>query len=92
MCLIVLFSVFNSAVLKPDFHLIFSQIERGSQILSFWSNDILLSFELLFQNFQLLWSENGSCPFSLAIAVCIIDCKEKKYIKGQISMKEGMHT
>ncbi len=74
--LIVFFPVFNSAVLEPDFHLIFSQIQGGGQVLSFGTNYILLSLEFFLQYFQLLWGENCSCPFSLAITSCIVNCKK----------------
>lgn len=62
-----LFSPFNSSVLKPDFHLCFSEIQRSGEIMSLGSDHVLLPVKLFFQSLELFWRENrtNSLRFSL---------------------------
>lgn len=58
----IVFTPFDSSVLKPNLDLSFWKRERRGQLLPLYTNKVLVFVEFFFQSFELVWCKN--CPFA----------------------------
>lgn len=76
--LLLSFLLFHPPVLKPDFHLRFVQIQRGSHLDPAGPRQVLVEVELLLQFCQLLGGEVGADDVLLSVNAIITGFNWKK--------------